>query len=65
MADRLSGFWRGGPQSQARAKARIAELERKVGKQQMDLDFFREALRLIDALETKTSATSSTRSSKR
>jgi len=49
----------------ARAKARIAELERKVGKQQMDLDFFREALRLIDALETKTSATSSTRSSKR
>jgi hypothetical protein len=34
----------------------------------MDLDFFREALRLIDALEAaaaKTSATSSTRSSKR
>src|SRR5208337_2263020 len=29
--------------------ARIAELERKIGKQQMDLDFFREALRLIDA----------------
>jgi len=53
-----------------RAKARIAELERKMGKQQMDLDFFREALRLIDALqvkasEAKTSATSSTRSSKR
>ena len=38
----------------ARAKARIAELERKIGKQQMDLDFFREALRLIDALEAKT-----------
>ena len=54
----------------ALAKARIAELERKIGKQQMDLDFFREALRLIDALEAKaldakTSATSSTRSSKR
>jgi len=54
----------------ARAKARIAELERKVGHQQMDIDFFREALRLIDALEAKslaakTSATSSTRSSKR
>jgi len=52
----------------ARAKARIAELERKIGKQQMDLDFFREALRLIDALEAKTaktSATSSSRSSKR
>jgi transposase len=58
------------PSELARAKARIAELERKVGKQQMDLDFFREALRLIDALEAKTlaartSATSSTRSSKR
>ena len=87
MADRLSGFWRGGLQSEAgtqegifgrprqsgagaaselaRAKARIAELERKIGKQQMDLDFFREALRLIDALEAKTNATSSTRSSKR
>lgn len=54
----------------ALAKARIAELERKIGKQQMDLDFFREALRLIDALQTKalgakTNATSSTRSSKR
>ncbi len=57
------------PQTElARAQARIAELERKIGKQQMDLDFFREALRLIDALEAeaaKTSATSSTRSSKR
>jgi len=41
------------PSELARAKARIAELERKVGKQQMDLDFFREALRLIDALEAK------------
>jgi transposase len=49
----------------ALAKARIAELERMIGKQQVDLDFFREALRLIDALETKTNATSSTRSSKR
>ena len=39
------------PSELARAKARIAELERKIGKQQMDLDFFREALRLIDALE--------------
>lgn len=49
----------------ARAKARIADLERKIGKQQMDIDFFREALRLIDAREGKTRATSSTRSSKR
>ena len=28
------------PSELARAKARIAELERKIGKQQMDLDFF-------------------------
>ena len=48
----------------ARAKARIAELERKVGKQQMDLDFFRQALRLIEATDRKTGATKSTRSSK-
>jgi transposase len=49
----------------ARAQARIVELERKIGKQQMDIDFFREALRLIDALDRKTSATSSTRSLKK
>ena len=29
------------------ARARIAELERKVGQQQLDLDFFREALRQV------------------
>jgi hypothetical protein len=33
----------------AKAQARIAELERLVGRQQMDLDFFREALRSWDA----------------
>ncbi len=49
----------------ARAQARIAELERKIGKQQMDLDFFREALRLIDVRGRKTRATQSTQSSKR
>ena len=32
----------------ARAKARIAELERKIGRQELDLDFFRKALRLFD-----------------
>ncbi|HYA71827.1 MAG TPA: hypothetical protein VEF36_01585, partial [Roseiarcus sp.] len=30
----------------ARAKARIAELERTIGRQQVDLDFFQRALRL-------------------
>ena len=49
----------------ARAQARIAELERKIGKQQMDLDFFREALRLIDARDRSSRATPSTRSSKK
>ena len=49
----------------ARAQARIAELERKIGKQQMDLDFFREALRLIDAPDPSSRATPSTRSSKK
>ena len=49
----------------ARAQARIAELERKIGRQQIDLDFFREALRLIDARDPSSRATPSTRSSKR
>jgi transposase len=31
-----------------RANARIAELERLVGRQQMDLDFFRKALRALE-----------------
>lgn len=48
----------------ARAQARIAELERKIGKQQMDVDFFREALRLIGARDPSSRATPSTRSSK-
>ena len=49
----------------SRAQARIAELERLVGQQQVDLDFFRRALRLIDAEPANGSAASSTRSSKR
>jgi len=49
----------------ARAQARIIELERKIGKQQMDLDFFREALRLIDAPDRSSRATPSTRSLKK
>jgi len=49
----------------ARAKARIAELERTIGRQQVDLDFFRRALRLMDATPPSGAAPSSTRSSKR
>ena len=49
----------------SRAQARIAELERLVGQQQVDIDFFQRALRLIDAEPANGSAASSTRSSKR
>lgn len=49
----------------AQAKARIAELERLVGRQQMDLDFFRQALRALErpAAQGK-SVSASSRSSK-
>ena len=46
----------------AQAKARIAELEAKIGRQQMELDFFRHALRLTDAVALSP-APRSTRSS--
>jgi len=48
-----------------KAQARIAELERLVGRQQTDLHFFREALRLWDATSHVSGAPTSTRSSKR
>jgi hypothetical protein len=48
----------------AQAKTRIAELERLVGRQQVDLDFFRRALRLTDADSPNATAPASTRSSK-
>jgi transposase len=49
----------------AEAKARIAELERVIGRQQVDLDFFRRALRLMDAAPQNGIAPTSTRRSKR
>ena len=48
----------------AQAKARIAELERIIGRQQVDLDFFRRALRLTDAAPQNGIAPTSTRRSK-
>ena len=48
----------------AQAEARVAELERLVGRQQVDLDFFRRALRLTDAGSPSGTAPTSTRSSK-
>ena len=50
------------------ARKRVAELERKVGQQQLDLDFFQRALRHVGAPRqpgTNPGATGSTRSSKR
>ncbi len=35
------------------ARQRIAELERKVGKQQLEIDFFAEALRRVDAAQNE------------
>jgi transposase-like protein len=50
----------------AQANARIAELERLVGRQQLDIDFFRKALRALErpAVQGKT-ASASSRSLKR
>ena len=50
------------------ARERIAELERKIGQQQLELDFFRQALRQVEEarrLSTGPGVTGSTRSSKR
>jgi hypothetical protein len=49
-------------------RARIAELERKVGQQELDLDFFQRALRYVEEAQQQSGApggTASTRSSKR
>jgi transposase len=56
------------PDELSKAQRRIAELERKVGQQQVDLDFFQRALRHVRERGRPTGApgaTASTRSSKR
>lgn len=45
------------------AEGRIAELERKIGQQQLDLDFFKQALRHIEATRRQNSARGVTASS--
>jgi hypothetical protein len=45
----------------AAAQRRIAELERKIGQQQLDLDFFRAALRHVREPRRKHGETGSTR----
>jgi len=52
----------------ADARRKIAELERKIGQQQLDLDFFREALRRIEVSRRPSAGpgeTASSRASKR
>ena len=56
------------PDELTKAQRRIAELERKVGQQQVELDFFQQALRQVRELRQRSGgpgATASTRSSKR
>jgi transposase len=54
----------GGPDT-AKAQSRIAELERIIGRQQVDLDFFRKALRALNGPAAQGKAGSaSSRSSK-
>lgn len=40
----------------AQARRRIAELERKIGQQQLDLDFFKQALRHIETARRQSGA---------
>jgi transposase len=52
----------------AGAQKRVAELERRLGQQQLELDFFKQALRQVEALRrpsNRPGATASTPSSKR
>ena len=63
-----SGAWEDGMDELSAARRQIAELQRKVGEQQVDLDFFRRALRHIE--ETRRAqdgagGAASTKSSKR
>jgi|SRR5579864_1196514 len=53
------------PAELVRARERIAELERKVGQQQVELDFFRGALRRIEASRQPTNGPGATESSPR
>ena len=60
--------WKEAPDEGAALRRHIAELERKIGQQQVDLDFFRQALRLVEETrraQAKAGAAASTKSSKR
>jgi transposase-like protein len=53
------------PDELARARRQIAELERKVGQQALDLDFFQQALRRIEASRRPSDGPGGTASSPR
>ena len=60
--------WRGGGGELAAAQRQIAYLQRKVGEQQVDLDFFRAALRRVEEMRQSAPAgvvRPSTKSSRR
>jgi transposase len=47
----------------AQARAKIAELERKIGQQALDIDFFHKALRALKAVDRQGSITAASRKS--
>ena len=47
----------------ANARAKIAELERKIGQQEVDIDFFHKALRALDAADRQGSIAPASRKS--
>jgi transposase len=63
-----SEAWKDAPDENAALRRHIAELERKIGQQQVDLDFFRKALRHVEETRrahAERGAAASTKSSKR
>jgi transposase len=63
-----TGAWEDGMDELSAARRQIAELQRKVGEQQVDLDFFRKALRHVEETRRAQGApggAASTKSSKR
>ena len=63
-----AGAWQDGMDEMSAARRQIAELQRKIGEQQVDLDFFRKALRHIEETrraQAKAGGAASTKSSKR
>ena len=54
---------KGGSRELAQARAKIAELERKVGQQALDIDFFHKALRALEAADRQGSTAPASRKS--